>query len=371
MEASQPVELEVVTPTALEAITNSEISQQIATAHKFPRSMEAFKKRALNMALIDEETAASCIYCRPVGKKDGKQQYAEGLSIRLAEIVGASYGNIRVGSMIIEQTDRFVKCRGAAHDLESNFASTSECIEPTVKSNGEPFSESMRNVVAKACLAKAWRDALFKVVPRALCKPIEAATRELIAGNTQSLEKRRRNVMIWLKSLSIDLERVWAALDVKGEDDLTNQHLLTLAGLRTAIKDGETPVEEAFPRIIPESKIGAKPGEKAPETVTEAAQQEAAREKGGDQSTASKPETPTASDAGAATTETKGPTAKELIAQIMKKARELGMGKAVVTARLIDAGFIKGEQTVETLDAKTAANVLDAWDEIVKEDMPK
>ncbi len=41
----------------------------------------------------------------------------------------------------------------------------------------------MRAVVAKACLAKAWRDALFKVVPRALCKPIEAETRKLAAGD--------------------------------------------------------------------------------------------------------------------------------------------------------------------------------------------
>lgn len=242
-------QLEILAPTALESIQNSEISQQVATARRYPRSMAIFKKRALDMATLDEETAESCIYCRPVGMKDGKQQYAEGMSIRMAEIVGASYGNLRVGSMIIEQTPRMVKCRGMAIDLETNFASSSECIEPTVTKKGDPFSEGMRAVVAKACLAKAWRDALFKVVPRALCKPIESKVRELMIGDAKSLQDRRAAVMQWVGKLGIDVTRVFNSLGIVGEDDIGTDHLMLLTGLKNALKEGDTTLDEAFPPL--------------------------------------------------------------------------------------------------------------------------
>lgn len=241
--------LEIIPPSALESITRGEVDMQVATAHRYPRSMAQFKKRAIDMATLDEETAESCIYCRPVGMKDGKQQYAEGMSIRMAEIVGASYGNIRVGAMIIEQTPRMVKCRGMAHDLEANFMSTSECIETTVTKKGDPFSENMRAVVAKACLAKAWRDALFKVVPRALCKPIESKVRELIVGDAKSLESRRAAVMQWVNKLGIDVTRVFAALGIVGEEDIGSDHLMLLTGLKSALKEGDTTIEDAFPPI--------------------------------------------------------------------------------------------------------------------------
>lgn len=247
----QPEEspLEIIPPSALESITRGEVDMRIATAHRYPRSMAAFKKRALDMALIDQETAESCIYCRPVGMKDGKQQYAEGFSVRLAEIVAASYCNLEVGSMVIEQTPRMVKCRGMAHDLETNFKSGSECVETTVTKKGDPFSENMRNVVAKACLAKAWRDALFKVVPRALCKPIETEIRKLMLGDTKSLESRRATVMQWVNKLGIDVARVFAALDIVGEEDIGSDQLMLLTGLKTALKEGDTTIEDAFPPL--------------------------------------------------------------------------------------------------------------------------
>ena len=46
-----------------------------------------------DLATLDMTTAGECIYNKPVGKdKNGRQQYAEGMSIRLAEIVASCYG---------------------------------------------------------------------------------------------------------------------------------------------------------------------------------------------------------------------------------------------------------------------------------------
>lgn len=253
--------------SAIESITRGEIDVQISTAHRFPRSMQNFKRRAIEMATLDEDTAASCLYSRPVG--GGK--FAEGLSVRTAEIVGACYGNLRVGAMIVEQTERYVTARGFAHDLESNFASACEVIESTVKRDGSPYDERMRVVIAKACLAKARRDATFQVVPKALCKPIEAAARAIALGDASTLAARRDGVMGWIGKLGIDAGRVFAALGILGADEIGLEQLATLTGLKTAIKDGEVTVDEAFPAIAAkaaESKLFKKETPALPAATT-------------------------------------------------------------------------------------------------------
>lgn len=248
---------EVTSNSALEAIERASVDMQITTAHRFPRSIARFNERAIAMATIDEEVAESCIYKRPVGKDKatGKEVYAEGMSVRMAEIVGASYGNLRVAARIIEQNERQVTAQGVAHDLESNYASTSEVIESTVDKYGKPFSERMRIIVAKSALAKARRDATFQVVPRAIAKPVEHACKELLFGNQQSISKRRERVLSWLNKLNINIKRVWNALNVAGIDDVGLEELETLTGLKTAIQNNEVTLDEAFPELPKQSRF--------------------------------------------------------------------------------------------------------------------
>lgn len=247
--------IEVVQLTALEATERASIDIQIATAKRYPRSLQAFKKRAIDMATIDEETAESCLYRRPVGKeKDPKtsqmvQKFAEGMSVRMAEIVGACYGNLRVKAFMLEENPRFVKACGQAIDLETNFASSSEALESTIDKNGHPYSERTRLLTGKVALAKARRDATFQVVPRALARPVEVAVRALLMGSVETLNKRREKVMSWIAKLGIDPKRVYAALGIAGDAELGAEQLEVLTGIRTAIKDKEATLDEAFPII--------------------------------------------------------------------------------------------------------------------------
>lgn len=257
---------------ALEATERASIDSQISTAKRYPRSMERFKNNAVSMATIDEETAESCLYRRPVGKENGQPKFAEGMSIRMAEIVGASYGNMRVQATLIEQTPRFVRARGMAIDLENNFASSSEVVESTVDKNGNPYSERMRVVIAKSALAKARRDATFQVVPKALAKPVESAVRKLLHGDALTIEKRRGNVVAWISKLGIDPKRVYAALAIQGEADLNVEKLEELTGIRTAIRDNEVTIDEAFPASVPSKGLAetldeAKSASKKPAAV--------------------------------------------------------------------------------------------------------
>jgi hypothetical protein len=247
----ESAEIEVVPVSALEATERASIDIQISTAKRYPRSLQQFKKRAIAMATIDEETAESCLYRRPVGKKKTAKgwepEYAEGMSVRMAEIVGACYGNLRVYATLVEQPAEYVRARGMAIDLETNFASSSEVIESTLKQDGAPYSPRMRVVVAKATLAKARRDATFQVVPKALAKPIENEVRQVLLGSKETLEKRRQRLASWITKTGLDERRVYAAVGIEGPADLTAEKLEVLTGLRTAIKDNETTLDEAFP----------------------------------------------------------------------------------------------------------------------------
>jgi len=248
--------VEVIGNSALEAIERASVDMQITTAHKFPRSLARFNERAIMLATNDEEVAESCIYKRPVGKdKNGNEVQIEGLSVRMAEIVANCYGNLRVSARIVEQNERFVIAQGIAHDLESNYASTSEVIESTVDKFGKPFSERMRIIVAKSALSKARRDATFQVVPRAIAKPVEHACKELLFGNQISLSKRRERVLSWLNKLNINIKRVWNALNVAGIDDVGLEELETLTGLKTAIQNNEVTLDEAFPELPKQSRF--------------------------------------------------------------------------------------------------------------------
>ena len=250
-------EVQVASISTIEAITRAEIDIQIATARAYPRKISEFLRDATEIATVDEETAESCIFNRPVGShydpvtKKKIIDYADGMSIRMAEIVAATYSNIRVGSMIIEQSDRVVRARGFCHDLQRNVMQFAEVAESTVTSGGQPYSERMRIVVAKATLRKAERDATFKVIPRAICRPIESAVRAIIAGDgsVATITKRRAKVMGWISKLGINVVRVYAALDVAGESDLGIEALDRLTAIKTALGDKEYTVDEAFPPI--------------------------------------------------------------------------------------------------------------------------
>lgn len=261
-DKSIPVNLEVLKPDVVGAIQRAQIDSQVATAHAYPRSIALFQKKAMEYVTQDEETAESCLYSRPVGKKKNEatgvweNAYAEGNSVRMAELVCSCFGNIFVEAYIVEQTERQVKCVGMARDLEANYAAKSEVVESTVTKTGEPFSERMRIVVAKACLSKARRDAVFQVVPKALFKRVSDAAKKIVTGDETTLDNRRKRIAEWLKSIAIDDERLFASLNVKGWSEIGIDQINTLTGLKTALKEGDTTKDEAFPPILKKGTIG-------------------------------------------------------------------------------------------------------------------
>lgn len=227
--------------SALSLITKAEIDVQISTAKAFPRSLKIFLDRALSMATVNEDVAASCNYALP---RAGKS--LEGPTVRLAEIVCSAYGNIRAGARVIANDGKTVTAQGVCHDLESNYSVTVEVKRKITDKNGKTFSEDMQVVTGNAACAVAYRNAVFKVVPSALVIDIYAKTKAVARGTAETLVVRRQKALDYLHSIGVTDKQICEVLEIKKVEDIDLDKLETLRGMATLIKNGESTVKDLF-----------------------------------------------------------------------------------------------------------------------------
>lgn len=277
-EEVQTLELEVA---PIESITKAEVNQQIATAHQYPRSMAQFFKRVEAMVTSDQETAESCIYRlrRKDKQSPGGYKIIEGESIRMAEMVAAAYGNLRSAVHIVGHTPTRVSVRAVCHDLETNNLIAVEKQAKTAYSDGSPYNEDMAITTANALVSKALRDAIFRVVPKALVKSIKEKAKLVAFGNGATFIARRAKALEWFKAKGAKLDRVFLALEVKGEEDMTVEHLEILTGLKTAIVEGDQTIDEAFPGEVTDAGPFERPAENPKKSAGTAKDAAAAAEK--------------------------------------------------------------------------------------------
>ena len=238
--------IEVLSSTALEAQTHAEIDVAIATAHRFPRSLKRFQSDVRTMATFDQATAASCFYKLPRKNEDGSTKIIEGPSIRFAEIVGASYGNLQYGARITEIGETHVVAQGLCHDLERNVRFMAEVRRRITGRSGRRYSEDMIITTCNAACAIAARNAMFKAVPLALVASVILEAKKVAVGTGKTMKIRRLAAIEEFGKLKVTPAMLFAKLGIRGEEEITAEHLETLLGMLTAIQEGTTTVETEF-----------------------------------------------------------------------------------------------------------------------------
>jgi hypothetical protein len=245
----QQQSIEIISQDSLSLITKAEIDVQISTAKAFPRSIKNFMDRALSIATINEAVAASCGYAVP---RSGTT--ITGKSVRLAEIVCSTYGNIRSGSRIISNDGQFVTAQGICHDLETNNCRTVEVRRKITDKNGKTFSADMQILTANAAGSIAYRNAVFSVIPSALVDDIYEKTKEVAKGTLATLPARRGKAVEYFKSLGVKEQQICDALEVKRIEDIDLERLFILTGMKSAILNNEATVKSLFEKEKPEEK---------------------------------------------------------------------------------------------------------------------
>ncbi len=252
----------------IEALERANIDIQIATAKKYPRSIVRVKQDMLATATLDQETAESCFYTLPPRAGQGANKRIQGASVRLAEIAISCYGNIKAGARIISDDGAFITAQGVCHDVEKNVSISVEVKRRVTTKTGARYSDDMIQVTCQAACAIAYRNAVFKVVPMALVKPVLDATMKVARGEMKNLSERRGRMLDQFAKMGIEKERVFVAVEKQSIEEIDLEDLTVLTGYYNAIKDGEISVEEIFRPIIKEANPLRRPiADEAPKPI--------------------------------------------------------------------------------------------------------
>jgi len=229
----------------INAVSRAEVDIQIATAKQYPRQIDKVLRTIEMYATLDKETAEDCFYTLRRGKGDDST-IIEGVSVRMAEIIAGAWGNLRVQTRIIGNDGRTVTVQGICHDLETNLAVSVEVKRRITDKYGKTFSDDMQVVTGNAASAIAFRNAVLKVVPKAVTKNILERIKQVAMGKSLELDKSRQNIVKYFSKLDVNEEMLCKYLMIDGIMSITQENVFELRGLANAIKEGTTSVKESF-----------------------------------------------------------------------------------------------------------------------------
>ncbi len=250
-------EIQILTTESIEAINRSEIDIQIATAKKFPRIMSQVLNEIETLATTDTETSEDCFYALKRGKGDDAK-IIEGLSVRFAEIMASCWGNIRVATRIIGNDGKMITAQGVCMDLEKNVATSVEVHRRITNKSGQTFTDDMVVVTGNAASSIAYRNAVLKVIPKAITKKIVEKVKDVAMGKALDLETSKSNAMANFKKIGVTEPQILDFLEIKSLIEIDKEKLFTLKGLWNAIKNGDTTVAETFHKQNQNENLKAK-----------------------------------------------------------------------------------------------------------------
>ena len=221
-----------------------EVDAQVRTAKAYPRDIEKSLAEAELMSTINEDVAASCFYSVP---RAGKT--IQGASVRLAEIIASSWGNIYAATRCVSNDGFYITTEAYCWDLEKNVRIGTQVKKSIRNKEGAIFSPDMQALAENGASSTALRNAIFKVVPRTYTDLLLEKCKKKAIGNGKADEgfiSRRKSVFDRLKALGIEESRIFAFFKKERIEDFDMTDVTNLIGVGTAIKEGHLKVEEAF-----------------------------------------------------------------------------------------------------------------------------
>lgn len=237
----------------LQALNKSEVDIQISTAKQYPRKLPDVLNKIATYATMDTETAEDCFYALR-----RNQQVIEGVSVRMAEIIAGAWGNMRVQTRIIGNDGKTITAQGICHDLETNIAVSVEVKRRITDKQGRTFSDDMQVVTGNAASAIAFRNAVLKVVPKAVTKKVLAEVKQVALGQSIDLETGRKNALSNYAKAGVTEQMILEYLGVTRREEIDKEKLFALKATWNALKEGSTTVEEEFVKPMKEREAAKK-----------------------------------------------------------------------------------------------------------------
>jgi hypothetical protein len=257
--------------TALEVRTTTAMaepsSQLIETISKLPpRDMEVVQNSILHMVTVNPKIAEAAIYCRPVGKSNGRQKFAIGQSIRFCEIGQQAFGYILVDSRV-ERDKNSINATTKVFDLKTCNIYHGYCSKSILKRDGTRVSSSQEEVMVSAALSISRRNGLIQAMKPQLDALMDDVKRAALSawckdGNFNSVEAK--------KAIAQDFKTRWGTESVDlqklTEDEKTEEDKTILAlGVRNFLIDNP----ESYYDVFGKNAAGEKNAPKIPTAKVE------------------------------------------------------------------------------------------------------
>lgn len=246
MENSGSLQVIETTGTEVfEAQERASIDSQITTAKRYPRDLHRVKNNSIAIVSMDKETAESCRYAKPVQGKN-----VTGPSVHLARIICQQYGNIRVQQRIKQISEKTIVAEAVAFDLETNYAVAVEARRSIIGKTGMRFSDSLIETNAMAILAIAERNAILKVIPKAIIDSVYKAAFSVANGDLTDEQKiitaRKKAFDFFNEKYGASEDDVLKLLGVRAIGQIGAEQIADLRGFMQSLKDGEITADELF-----------------------------------------------------------------------------------------------------------------------------
>jgi hypothetical protein len=233
-----------ITPEIVYQQDKAAIDMQISTAKAYPRNIKRATENALAIVTIDAETAKVCTYSVPRGGKA-----ITGPSVHLAKILAQTWGNLRIEAKVVAIDATQITSEAVCFDLESNLAIKTQ-VKRSITGRQGRFNEDMITVTGNAANSIALRNAILSVIPRSVVDKVYNTAKQVITGDVSDKNKliaKRKQVFDGLKdTFSLTEKEILSAVGKAAIDHVTADDLVVLIGIGTAIRDGDTTVEQAF-----------------------------------------------------------------------------------------------------------------------------
>lgn len=222
-----------------------EVQAAVFMAKRFPRDENLALSR-ISQSCKRRGLAEKAIYTYPKGG-----QNVTGPSIRLAEAIAQSWGNLQCGVVELSQEPGESTCMAYCWDIETNFRDTKVFTVPhTIQTKkGAKVLTDPREIYEHVANqgARRKRACILAVIPKDVVDhAMEACENTLRTAYREPLIDRLRNMVNMFKDrYSVPLESIEKYMGYK-LDHFTEMDGMTLAGIYNALKDGTAKREDYF-----------------------------------------------------------------------------------------------------------------------------
>lgn len=246
---------------------------QVATAQKLGRSIKHFQADLESWACATQEIADECTYLL---EKGGTK--IVGPSIRFAELLMASYRHIVADTFIEAEEHGHVVVGAMVRDLFRNIAVRARVRRNILKKDGKTrYKQDVIQSTVQAAASLALRNAVIRLVPKALWQPIWLKSRAVAQGMDPETGKpvipfkeQAQRAISFMGSLGATEEQVLKFCGVDSREALTPDHLIHLRNTARAVRAGEVDIDAAL-HVEEEKLHGKETADAAGEKVKKAA----------------------------------------------------------------------------------------------------